>query len=177
LIECKNIFEFIKTTYPSIKMVEVNPNSIIFEERVKLNCFYCGRYNMSWRCPPKIPELDYMKIFSEFKYGAFIYGDFPFTEVSYADVRINSSVVLHRALLEAEKYLLSVGNSINISFIGGSCKLCKNGCGKEKCNNPYLARIPLEATGINVVESALQYGINITFPVDKHITRIGLLLW
>ena len=40
-----------------------------------------------------------------------------------------------------------------ISFIGGSCKLCKNGCAKDKCNNPGMARIPLEATGVNVIKS------------------------
>ena len=158
-------------------MLEVNPRTFVFEERVKLNCFYCGRYSMNWRCPPRIPTIDYKKVISEFKVGAFVYDNFPFSETTYADVRIASSIMVHSALLEAEKYLLSVGNSMYISFIGGSCKLCKNGCGKEKCNNPYFARIPLEATGINVVKSALRYKISITFPVENHITRIGLVLW
>lgn len=177
MIECKQIHEFVKKTYPSIKMVEVNPNNLIFEERVKLNCFYCARYNMSWRCPPKIPVIDYKKVLSEFKTGAFVYDEVPLNEATYSDVRTDSTVMIHRALLQAEKYLLKAGNSMYLSFIGGSCKLCKNGCGKEKCNNPYLARIPLEATGVNVVASALQYDIKITFPVEDHITRIGFLLW
>lgn len=64
-----------------------------------------------------------------------------------------------------------------VSFIGGSCKLCKNGCGKDKCNNPYLSRTPVEAIGINVVKSAKENGISITFPPENDIIRIGLLLW
>ena len=64
-----------------------------------------------------------------------------------------------------------------LSYIGGSCRLCKSGCGKDRCNNPYLARIPLEATGVNVVESARKYGISIEFPVKEFLIRIGLILW
>jgi len=48
--------------------------------------------------------------------------------------------------LKMEKLLWEKNNSTAISFIGGSCKLCKNGCGSDKCNNPYMARSPLEAT-------------------------------
>lgn len=68
-------------------------------------------------------------------------------------------------------------SSTAISFIGGSCKLCKGGCGKEKCNNPYMSRSPIEALGINVIKSASRYGINIEFPTDKQLMRIGMLLW
>ena len=60
---------------------------------------------------------------------------------------------------------------------GAHIGLCKGGCGKERCNNPYLSRSPLEATGVNVIKSAKKYGIDIRFPTDKQMIRIGLLLW
>ncbi len=32
------------------KMISVS--RLVFEECVKMNCFYCGKYNISWKCPP-----------------------------------------------------------------------------------------------------------------------------
>lgn len=41
----------------------VDSKKLIFEERVKMNCFYCGRYNVNWKCPPKLPQLMERKCF------------------------------------------------------------------------------------------------------------------
>ena len=51
----------IQETYPLIQGQVINPKKIVFEERVKMNCFYCGRYGNNWRCPPHIPDVDYKK--------------------------------------------------------------------------------------------------------------------
>jgi len=162
---------------PAIHLKMCDPRDMVFEERVKLSCFYCARYNVCWRCPPKIPQLDYPKIMREFDHAALVWLDLPMTKETYPDVRSESSVRLHSAILALEKVLLNQNVSIYLSFIGGSCKLCKNGCGKERCNNPYLARIPLEATGINVVKSVEKYGIQVVFPATTHMMRIGMILW
>lgn len=89
----------------------------------------------------------------------------------------HSSVTLHKLLLELEKWLYNHNSSNAISFIGGSCKLCKGGCGKDRCNNPYMSRSPIEATGINIVKSMKQYGVAVDFPTNQMLKRIGLLLW
>mgnify|MGYP000176940611 CR=1 FL=1 len=176
-IRVDEILQYGREKFPSIEMAYLKPSELIFEERVKMSCFYCARYGVSWKCPPRLPPIDYPKMMEEFDNGAFVWLDMPVTEQNYADIRTESSVILHRALLHMEKYLLQRGAPIYLSFIGGSCKLCKNGCGKERCNNPYKARTPLEATGVNVVKSAEKADIDISFPATKHITRIGLLLW
>ena len=168
---------FASKEYPDLHLKECDPRDAVFEERVKLSCFYCARYNVCWRCPPKIPQLDYPKIMSEFEHAALVWVDMPMTKETYADVRSESSVRLHHAVLGLEKELLKNHVDIYLSFIGGSCKLCKNGCGKERCNNPYLARIPLEATGINVVKTVEKYGIKVEFPATTHMMRIGMVLW
>lgn len=56
-------------------------------------------------------------------------------------------------------------------------KLCKNGCAKDKCNNPGMARIPLEATGVNVIKSLANIGIKIEFPLIDKFYRFGLIAW
>jgi predicted metal-binding protein len=162
---------------PDIKVIQVNTEDFIFEERVKQNCFYCERYGINWKCPPNIPSFCYKTVLSEYEYACFVYKSFAFIKDDYFAVRTESSVYLHKNLLVMERYLFECSAGLVTSFIGGSCKLCKNGCGKERCNNPAQARIPLEATGMNIIKTAMHYGIDISFPVKDYLTRIGLILW
>lgn len=163
--------------FPEIRVRASDPSGLVFEERVKMACFYCGRYRSCWTCPPRIPDIDYPKMFSEFENGAFVWVDMPYTEEDYREVRRESSVRLHRALLFMERWLWDRDRPLALSFTAGSCKLCKNGCGKDRCNNPYMARTPLEATGCNVVESAARAGIQISFPPSGSLMRLGFLVW
>ena len=173
----KKLFDYIKNKYPDFKAIEISPKELIFEENVKMNCFYCGKYNGNWKCPPNLPDIDFPRMMSEYKNGLFTWVECSFNENNYQEVRSESSIILHRMLLDLEKQLWNLDFSTAVSFIGGSCKLCKNGCGKERCNNPYMSRSPPEATGVNIVKSAAKYGINITFPPKDYIIRLGLLLW
>lgn len=173
----EEMLSFIREKFPLIEGKRISPDKLIFEERVKMNCFYCGRYNVSWRCPPKLPEIDYKKMLLEYENAAVVYVRMPLGETDYATVRNDSSIYLHRALLLCEKWLYQHDNSTALSFIGGSCKLCKNGCSVEKCANPYQSRSPVEALGINIIKSVQQIGIPIQFPVTEYMMRIGLLVW
>lgn len=158
--------------------VFIKPQDLIFEESVKMNCFYCGKYNNNWHCPPHLPDVDFKKMMKEYDQGLFVILNYEIKdELEYDSIRTDSSVTLHKTLLALEKWMWEHNQSTAISFIGGSCKLCKAGCGKEKCNNPYMARSPLEATGVNIIKSARKYGIDISFPTDKKLMRLGLLLW
>ena len=35
----------------------------------------------------------------------------------------------------------------------------------------------MEATGVNVVKTAHKFGIDIHFPADNELMRVGLLMW
>lgn len=168
----------IKKKYPLLNGVLIEPGKLVFEERVKMNCFNCGKYYTNWRCPGNMPQnIDYFKMIQEYKNGAFLYLKMPLNKENYDIVRNESSLMLHKALLDLETYLWYHDKPLAISFIGGSCKLCKNGCGTEKCNNPYNARSPLESIGVNIIKSAAKYGIEINFPPKESLMRLGLLLW
>lgn len=178
IIDKQELVAFLKQTNQNAQGVFIKPQELVFEESVKMNCFYCGKYNNNWRCPPHLPEIDYKKMMEEYDQGLFVVLRYDIEEESsYTDIRNESSVTLHKILLSLEKWMWNHNQSTAISFIGGSCKLCKGGCGKEKCNNPYMSRSPLEATGVHVVKSAHKYGIDVRFPTDKQMMRIGLLLW
>lgn len=176
--ERENLLDFLHKSCNAAEGIFIEPSKLIFEENVKMNCYYCGKYNNNWRCPPNLPNIDYPKMMTEYDCGMFVALRYDIKDKGEYDIiRNESSVTLHKLLLSMEKWMWQNNSSNAISFIAGSCKLCKGGCGKEKCNNPYMSRSPLEATGVNVVKSAKQYGINIVFPTDKQMMRIGLLLW
>ncbi|MEG1887468.1 MAG: DUF2284 domain-containing protein [Oscillospiraceae bacterium] len=176
--EKKELIGFLKHLCPAAEGVFMNPADLVFEENVKMNCFYCGKYGNNWMCPPNIPNIDYPKMFSEYNEGLFVVLTNDMSDKkNYDAIRTESSIIVHKALLELEKWMWNHNCSNAISFGAGSCKLCKGGCGKERCNNPYMARSPLEATGVNVIKSARKVGIDIRFPADKKLMRVGLLLW
>ncbi len=173
----EDMLSYIQKSFPLIEGKKITSEKLIFEERVKMNCFYCGKYNTNWRCPPKLPQIDYKNMLSEYENIALIYVCMPLKDREYNIVRNDSSIYLHRALLLCEKWLYESNNVMALSFIGGSCKLCKNGCAPEKCVNPYQSRSPMEALGINVLKTAEQFGIHISFPVTDSMVRIGLIAW
>ena len=70
--EKRDLLEFVMQQNSLVEIVFMNPNDLVFEENVKMNCFYCGKYGNNWRCPPNLPDIDYIKMFSEYDEGAFI---------------------------------------------------------------------------------------------------------
>jgi predicted metal-binding protein len=170
-----NLITSCATEGVSFQLIEIE--NIVFEERVHLKCLYCERYDKNWRCPPKIPALDYKKIVGEFNNHALVYNYYKIDSYNKDTIRTDSTNHLHKALLNLEKTLFNNNNSFALSFIGGSCKLCKNGCGDNRCNNPVISRIPLEAIGINIEKTADNYDIKIKWPVTDSMIRIGMLLW
>lgn len=178
MIQRDELLNYVRNKNKNARLIFIDPKDLLFEENVKMNCFYCGKYNNNWKCPPNLPDIDYPKMMQEYDAGAFLVFDFEITsEEQYTTIRNESSVILHKLLLDLEKWLWNHNNSNAISFGAGSCKLCKGGCGKDKCNNPYMARSPLEATGVNIIKSARKYGIDIKFPTNQKLMRVGLLLW
>lgn len=172
------LMEEIRKSYPQIELFPADMQAFYFEERVKMNCFYCKNYGLNWKCPPRIPQIDYQKMVKEYAHGAFVKIELPFQRDNFQEIRSRTTNDLHHALLKMEKLLWERDCSMAISFIGGSCKLCKDGCGTERCNNPYMARVPFEAIGVNVIRTIEeQTGIHLGFPPKDTLTRVGLLLW
>ena len=54
--------------------------------------------------------------------------------------------------------------------------MCPDGCAEGACRNPAMSRIPLESTGVDVVETLKKFGVNLQFPATTSIYRVGLLL-
>jgi len=69
---------------------------------------------------------------------------------------------------------------MNVIVSGGSIDVLANFVKIKKCRspcvNPEKGRIPMEATGINVVETCRKSGLRLRFPAVGNFWRIGLIL-
>jgi predicted metal-binding protein len=192
-VEAKRLEEFFQQDGAGFCTRVINYDDLVFEERIKLACYSCEKYGKSWHCPPRIPALDYHALLGEYAHHLLVYREFPFRKTApagtdssaaasghpdYNEVRRESTQSLHKTLLRAERFCWENNVAPVASFIGGSCKLCKNGCNQTRCANPAAARISLEALGVNVIRTAQNAGLAIIrFPPEDILVRMGLLCW
>jgi len=157
----------------------LNPSDVIFDVRARFKCLSCKRYGQKCTCPPNIPDIGYFKaLFSSYHWALFIGIKRKMKPKEWKAVGRESSRTLHKMLLELEKQAFNRGCVFAISFIGGSCKMCETKTCSLPCKNPSVGRMPIEATGVNVVETCKRLDIDLRFPVvlDKIFWRVGLLL-
>lgn len=176
-VDIEILRKYINTKFKELRIKELPIDAMVFEERVKQKCFHCKNYNRKWTCPPRMNHIDYLKLFSEYENCAVIYCEMSVTAENFESMRNKTTNTVHRALLYLEQQLYNHNESMALSFIGGSCKLCKNGCGKDGCVNPYLSRTPWEATGCNVIKTLDKIGIKVKFPITDTLCRYGIILW
>jgi predicted metal-binding protein len=69
---------------------------------------------------------------------------------------------------------------MDVIAFGGSVEVLANFVKNKKCKspcvNPEKGRIPMKATGINVVETCRKFGLRLRFPAVGKLWRIGLIL-
>ena len=206
----EEVREILHAKYAGMELVPIRYADLVFEQRVRLKCFYCKNYGEKWTCPGLAPKMDYQGIISEYANMAVVKnvwkeplrakteqagdaaeyqregkeqaGDAAEYQregkeqdgiaVSYRRV----GKELHEALLYMEKELFVRGYPLAVSFIGGYCDWCAEGCAKDKCRHPESARVSWDATGCNVVQSLENIGVQVDF-TGKDVCRYGLIAW
>lgn len=171
--------QILSDQYPDIELRAINTADFVMEERVRVKCFHCPCYNYKWTCPPRLANVNYSKLFSEYKHAAVVMLAYPLREVGIVTEQENTDSAnrLHHAMLALERELFKHNYPLAHSFIGCNCRLCVDGCPADKCARPYEARSPWEATGVNVVETLKSIGVEVSFPPKSLLNRFGLILW
>ncbi|MGI6110406.1 MAG: DUF2284 domain-containing protein [Eubacteriaceae bacterium] len=168
----------LEQNYPHLQLSPIDPDQLIFEERVKVNCFYCPDYNLCLTCPGHLPnKLDLPKAIHESNHALFVWKTYEITDDNKASIFRESGREIHHALLDLETILMAENCPMALSFLAGRCRLCDECPTDGPCRNPGKARISLDATSCNVVKSASQAGISIDFADHSHFKRIGLICW
>lgn len=160
--------------YGADKVFNMLPSDLIFDDRAVFQCMNCKNYGHKRTCPPFKNNLNYQDMILKYKKGLLVLVKFD-SSVDFEKARTESTNKLHGILLKLEKDGFNQDNHFTTSFIGGSCKLCKQGCA-DVCRNPQHSRIPLESTGVDVVETLKKFGVSLKFPATDAIYRVGLLV-
>lgn len=150
---------------------------LIFDLKVCEACKSCKRYGLTGCCPPTIGNYEYYKkLLKRYTYGKVFLEKFIIEDpAKYIEIGRQSSLDLHKVLLEEKQKLFDTGHYFNIILGGGSCKYCKE-C-SVPCKMPQNRAIPIEATGINVVATLAKMGLWLEFPVKKVFYRCGVILY
>jgi len=157
---------------------EIDPKKdLIFDIKVCEACKSCKRYGLTGCCPPNIGSFEYYKkLLKRYRYGKlFIESFLVKDETKIVEIGRESSLTIHKILLEEREKLFNDGIFFSVLLGGGSCKHCPK-C-TIPCRSPQERAIPIEATGINVVETLYKLGMFLHFPVKSKFYRVGLLLW
>ena len=182
----------------------ISASKVIVEDRVVLKCKVgCNHYGKTLACPPYTPSAEeFKKIVNEYSYAMFM--KFKSTAEAQSEVlkklmvaETDTSVPkeirekatkfwadwkndkrkMLQCVVDLEKAAMNKGYSLAISFVSGHCQLCEK-CNTETkiCAHPNLARWSEDAVGVNVKKTALNAGIEATFPFAKNPESFALLL-
>ena len=151
-----------------------DPKELIFDEKVREQCKSCKRYGTRYSCPPYVESVEfYKRLMQGYQQGLLIALEFVVGPDWKEDGK-KSSVALANKVLEVRERLIAEGHYFAVGFGAGSCKNCVE-CA-DPCRLPNKALLPVEATGVNVVESFKEF-IQIQFPVRDTFYRIGVVLY
>ena len=160
-----------------MKRMVIDPKiDLVFSDKVREMCYSCKRYGSKASCPPHVGTVKYYKrLLPGYKHGILCFEEFH-TTGDWQTAGSMSSMTLHKEILEVRKQLRDEGHYFVLGFGGGSCKFCDK-C-SFPCAHPDKALIPVEATGLDVVELMRRVaGITLKFPVKESFYRVGVVLY
>lgn len=165
-------------------------SSIVLDDRAALKCLVplCSHYGVDLMCPPNImPPAQFRSIIGSYRQAILIKLDVPPDNsppaagaktdfINYGrDVRLR----LHNIVCRLESSCLQQGYYFAAGLIGGSCPLCEECVGVKSgqaCQHPFKARPSMEAMGIDVMATAKNGGMRLSFGSNDGRSWIGLVL-
>ena len=150
-----------------------------FTIKAREMCKSCKRYGQKATCPPHVESVEYYKkLLSSYKQGILLVSKFKIpNNYRWRELGKDSSLEIHKELLKIRTELFK-DNNFAIIFGAGSCKNCEE-C-QFPCRFPNESVVPLEATGLNVIQVVYKITkIIIRFPVEKqkYFYRIGAVFY
>lgn len=161
-----------------MEKIKINPKTDLkFDLKVVEQCKSCKRYGSVATCPPYIEKLDYyQKLLPTYKHGFLYYERFEIDNYeNWRELGKMSSEKLRKFVIKERDKLIDEGHYFVVAFGGGSCKNCDK-C-SIPCRFPDKALIPMEGTGMNIVEMMKKFGVEIKHPVKDFFYRVGCIFY
>jgi len=142
----------------AVKIIE--PRSVVTAPWVRLKCqFGCDGYGCSYCCPPHSPAAEETrKILDSYQRALLFHAAAPFEPERGKRLR-----KYQRLLIDLEGDIFKDGYYKAFLFLSGPCHLCKE-CAvftNSACKNRGQARPSMEASGIDVFQTARNNGFSI----------------
>ena len=153
----------------------VDFNDLVFDDRTVMQCRTCKRYGTKATCPPNIPPNTWFKgMLEKYKFKPLmVILTYKTTDDNWREL---SAKNLHEIMLKLEHETKIDGFYYSLAFIGGSCRYCRK-CSGPICVHPEFGRIPVEATGIDVIATCKKNDIQLEMPPKDNISRVGVLFY
>ena len=160
---------------------------VVVDERVCLKCRVplCPNYGFNLGCPPFVPSPEETRAtLALYTTGVLVQQEIPvYPAVEYSrshrpQVR-ESQIVFADLMTALERRAFRLGYRFAAAYGGGECPLCETCVGQtsgQACRRPYEARPSMEAVGIDVVATAANAGLAVSFPVVTRAVWTGHLL-
>lgn len=178
MTETEELRAYMKDLDPEIEVVGCSADDLVFDERVRLKCYLCENFDRCLRCPGNFPSgLDMEKAIRSNDHMALIYKEFEYRPEMTTEEMRESGREMHKRLLQAEHFMMGRDHMLASVFIAGRCRQCAECPQNGFCRKPELSRPSVEAAGIDVMTSARNAGIDVTFTDPSRFKRIGLLCW
>ncbi len=154
-------------------------NEIIFDVRTRNWCRenLCSKYGSCWTCPPGAGPIDSIKN-NLMRYDKAVL----FSVAGYVNSRDDTDSALtvgrkSRDILVDIRDKMALDGLNAAALGGGACDICKK-CTYplSPCRYPEKAVMPIEACGINVMDTAVKLGMKIDNG-ENTITYFALILW
>lgn len=160
-----------------LKWYDFRPgHDMLFRAKVREMCKSCPRYGRKTTCPPAIEPVEYWEdLLQRYGHGQLVIGDYFVGDDGHIEAGRESSLAVHAAVTQRRAELFRTGHYFVVGFGAGSCKLCDR-C-STPCAKPAESLVPLEATGLDVVELARGAGVEISFPVRDRFHRVGAVFF
>jgi len=165
----------------NLTVIHINPSEeVVFDIRATYQCRTCSHYGKCHTCPPEIPPMEYWeKLVRSYSVGELCISTWDYTAQTFDEVRRKSAQHLHATLLQRERECFDLNKYWAVSLVGGSCRLCPEGCG-DTCRFPQNARAAMEGAGIDVIGTCVIAGHSLPkYPHPNNggkLARVGLLL-
>jgi predicted metal-binding protein len=179
----------------------VPADRIVVEDRVVLKCKSgCPSYGTCLKCPPYVPSPgEFRKMLGEYRFAMVVKHQPPamsgdlaagLTRVAGSSPLVGTEVKAKlrsymveygnkvlSVMLELETAAFNCGNTFAVALVGGSCRLCEK-CNVETglCRYPSRARIAAEAIGVNMMKTAENAGMSLSFHPGKPPEPMAILL-
>ncbi len=131
------------------------PQSVVTAAWVRLKCQYgCGGYGKRLTCPPYSPTSEETrKVLDSYEHAILLRG--------------NSNAEARDAAVKLEREIFLRGYYKSFAFASGPCRNCQQCDTSQTCKHPYKSRPAMEASGIDVFQTARSNG----FPIDVVTSR------